>query len=195
MTPTFLLTSLVIVATPGTGVLYTVAAGLGRGRRAGVLAALACTVGILPHLVAGVSGLAVVLHASPFLYRALLWAGIGYLLFMAWGTWRNGAPTPAEGSRRDAGVLRDGVLLNLLNPKLTLFFLAFLPQFSGGDLATALRLGGVFTLLSALVFVGYGLGAASLGPALDRHPRWVRNTGRVFALCYVVLAVGLLLRH
>src|SRR6187551_1832902 len=101
MTLAFLLTSLVIVATPGTGVLYTIGAGLARGARASVLAAFACTLGIVPHLVAALTGLAAILHASGVAFQTIKYLGVAYLLWMAWATWRdNGALAVGEAGER-----------------------------------------------------------------------------------------------
>ena len=134
----FLLTALVICLVPGTGALFTLGAALGRGGRAGVLAAFACTLGTVPHLVAAVTGLAAVLHARGVAFKILKYPGVAYLLWMAWSTWRDtgalGRVRERRGEPRLGDRLRDHV--NLLNPKLTIFFFAFLPQFvpasSGG---------------------------------------------------------------
>ena len=123
MSVEFLLTTLVVVATPGTGVLYTLAAGLARGGRAGVVAALGCTLGIVPHMVAAITGLAALLHASAMAFHALKYAGVAYLLFMAWRTLREkGALTVEAGAspRSTRQVIVSGVLINILNPRLTL---------------------------------------------------------------------------
>src|ERR1700754_2486204 len=149
----FLLTTLIIVASPGTGVVYTLAAGLSRGGRASVLAAFACTLGIVPHLVAALTEIAALLHTSALAFEIVKYAGVAYLLYMAWGTLReNGAlkiddkPDP----RTARQVLVDGVLINVLNPKLSIFFVAFLPQFiEPGEphvLTRMLELSGVFML-------------------------------------------------
>src|SRR3712207_1718866 len=132
MSVEFLITTLVVVATPGTGVLYTVAAGLQRGHRAGVVAAVGCTLGIVPHMVAAITGLAALLHTSALAFQLLKYAGVGYLLVMAWTTLREtGAlAVDEDAAPRSAGrVIVSGILINILNPKLTIFFFAFLPQF------------------------------------------------------------------
>src|SRR3954447_6017641 len=132
MSMAFLVTALVIVATPGTGALYTIATGLARGARASVLAALACTLGTVPHLLAAVTGLAAVLHASGVAFQTIKYAGVAYLLYMAWATWRDTGALAVEDSPQPASrraVIVSGITLNLLNPKLTIFFFAFLPQF------------------------------------------------------------------
>jgi threonine/homoserine/homoserine lactone efflux protein len=127
----FLMTTLIVVATPGTGVLYTLSAGLSRGARASVVAALGCTLGIVPHIVAAITGLAALLHASALAFDTIKYLGVAYLLYMAWRTLRDeGTLTVADAEPRAASrVILSGVLINVLNPKLTIFFVAFLPQF------------------------------------------------------------------
>jgi threonine/homoserine/homoserine lactone efflux protein len=195
MSIAFLVTALVIVATPGTGALYTIGAGLARGTRASVLAAFACTLGILPHLLAAVTGLAAVLHASGVAFQTVKYLGVAYLLWMAWSTWRDtGALSVDAGSgpasRRQ--VLTSGVTLNLLNPKLTIFFFAFLPQFvpvgTPHQLARMLLLSGVFMVMTFVVFAAYGAGAAALRDRVLTRPRLVRRIRQAFAGSFVVLS-------
>jgi threonine/homoserine/homoserine lactone efflux protein len=200
MSLAFLLTSLVIVATPGTGVLYTLAAGLSRGARASVLAAFACTLGIVPHMVAAITGLAALLHTSAVAFQTLKYLGVAYLLFMAWSTWReHGALTVEEDAAPiPAGkVLASGVLINILNPKLTIFFFAFLPQFvstgSSGSLVHMVALSAVFMLLTFVVFALYGVFAAGVRRHVIARPRvllWMRRT---FAGSFVALSAKLAL--
>jgi threonine/homoserine/homoserine lactone efflux protein len=196
----FLVTTLVVVATPGTGVLYTVATGLGRGRRASVVAAVGCTLGIVPHMVAAITGLAALLHTSALAFQVLKYAGVVYLLYMAWSTLRDrGAlPVDEEATPRSARQLVvSGVLINILNPKLTIFFFAFLPQFvPGGEpgvLGRMLLLSAVFMLVTLVVFVGYGLCAAAVRDKVVSRPRvmdWIR---RGFAGAFVALGARLAL--
>lgn len=195
MSPTFLLTSLVIVATPGTGALFTLAAGLTRGARASVLAAFACTLGTLPHLVAAITGLAAVLHASGVAFAVIKYAGVAYLLFMAWSTWRDHGALgvddgPGPSSWRK--VLWSGITLNLLNPKLTIFFFAFLPQFvpagQPGGTARMLGLSAVFMAMTFVVFAGYGLAAAALRDRVLTRPRLVGRIRKAFAVTFAALA-------
>jgi threonine/homoserine/homoserine lactone efflux protein len=164
----FLLTSLVVVLVPGTGVLYTVSTALLRGRRASVYASLGCTLGILPHLAATMLGLAAVLHTSALAFQVLRFAGALYLLYMAVVTWRDRAAFNVDADRASAAesagahVLR-AFLLNILNPKLTIFFLAYLPQFvdpaASQPLSQLLILSAVFMAITFGVFVIYGLAA------------------------------------
>ena len=158
MSPEFLITSLIVVASPGTGVLYTLGAGLGRGARASVIAAFGCTLGILPHLLAAVLGLSAMMETSVLAFEILRVAGVAYLLYMAWMTLKETGALAVAPDGRDASALDitvRAILLNLLNPKLTVFFLAFLPQFVGhGEAQPTLRfveLGGVFM---AMTFIG-----------------------------------------
>src|SRR5690348_6132353 len=154
MSPEFLITSLIVVASPGTGVLYTLAAGLSRGSRASVVAAFGCTLGIVPHLAAAILGLAALLHTSALLFQGFKYAGVAYLLWMAWSTLKeHGAlkVTREPGARSDLQVTVRAILINILNPKLSIFFLAFLPQFMDvGDahpLPRMLELSSVFMVM------------------------------------------------
>ncbi|MFF1275336.1 LysE family translocator [Streptomyces marokkonensis] len=195
MSLAFLLTTLVVVVTPGTGVVYTLAAGLSHGRRASVVAALGCTLGVVPHLVATITGLAALLHTSAVAYGVVKYLGTGYLLYMAWATLRDKDVLTVETDAEPRPVLRvisSGVLLNLLNPKLTMFFVAFLPQFvpagTPGSTGLMLRLGAVFMALTFVVFAAYGMGAAAVRDRLASRPRITTGLRRVFAVCFVGLS-------
>lgn len=195
MTLAFLITSLVVVATPGTGAIYTVAAGLHRGRRASLVAAAGCTLGIVPHLVAAITGLAAVLHASAVAFSVIKYAGVAYLLYLAWQVWRDRSGLETESAATppsSAGVIGRAVLVNVLNPKLTIFFFVFLPQFVQPDHPAALRqmlaLSSVFMVLTFVVFAGYGVFAAGMRSKVLGRPRVVAWLRRVFAGSYVALA-------
>jgi threonine/homoserine/homoserine lactone efflux protein len=197
MSVAFLLTSLVVVATPGTGVLYTLAAGLARGARASVLAAFACTLGIVPHMIAAITGLAALLHTSAVAFQTLKYLGVVYLLWMAWNTFREhgalvverDAPVPAR------KVLVSGVLVNILNPKLTIFFFAFLPQFvsteAPGSLARMVGLSAVFMLMTFVIFAIYGVFAAAVRRHVLERPRILQWMRRTFAAAFVALGAKL----
>jgi threonine/homoserine/homoserine lactone efflux protein len=195
MSIAFLLTTLVVVATPGTGALFTIAAGLSRGRRASLVAAVGCTVGIVPHMVAAIAGLAALLYTSSVAFSVLKYLGVAYLLLLAWRTLHDRSPltvdeTPVTHS--DARVIGQAVLVNLLNPKLTIFFFAFLPQFvDPGQPSTTwamVALSGVFMLVTLIVFAGYGLFAAAVRTHVINRPRVVSWMRRAFAGSYAVLA-------
>ncbi|MEV1009242.1 LysE family translocator [Streptomyces sp. NPDC049881] len=199
MSTAFLLTTLAMVVTPGTGVVYTLAAGLSHGRWASVAAALGCTLGIVPHLLATVTGLAALLHTSAVAYDAVKYLGVGYLLYMAWATLRDKESLSAEGAaaapRSAARVIVSAVLINLLNPKLTLFFVAFLPQFvpagESGSVGALLRLGAVFMALTFVVFAAYGMGAAAVRHRVLARPRVMTGIRRGFAASFVGLSAWL----
>ena len=198
MTLTFLLTSLVIVATPGTGALFTIAAGLSRGARASLVAAFACTLGIVPHLAAAVTGTAALLRTSGVAFETVKILGVIYLLYMAWSTWRDTSAlsvTSGSDPRPARRVVASAVLVNLLNPKLTLFFFAFLPQFVPATdphaLSRMLVLSTVFMLMTFVVFAGYGVFAASVRTHLIDRPRVVDRLRKGFAASFAGLAVKL----
>jgi len=196
----FLLTTLVIVASPGTGVVYTLAAGLSRGWRASMLAAFACTLGIVPHLIAALTGLAALLHASALAFEIVKYAGVAYLLYMAWQSLRENGALKVEAGADQRSALRiviDGVLVNILNPKLSIFFVAFLPQFiSPGDpspLASMLELSGVFMAMTFIIFAIYGVFAAAMRDRVVNSPSVMAWMRRTFAAAFVMLGARLAL--
>lgn len=198
ITITFLLTSFFIIATPSTGAVYTIAAGLSRGAGAGIWAALACTVAIVPHMLAAMTGLAAVLHTSALAFTILKYLGAVYLLYMAWQMWRDRSalnPDSADaGSRSVWQVLRTGILINLLNPKLTLFFFAFLPQFvgtEGSETAQMLLLSAVFMLMTFAVFALYGIFAAAMRRHVLQRPKVLERLRHSFAAAFVALGAKL----
>jgi threonine/homoserine/homoserine lactone efflux protein len=194
----FLITSLVIVVTPGPGVLYTISAGVTRGARASLVAAFGCTVGILPHLAAAITGTATLLRAGGTAFEVVRILGVGYLLYLAWATWRDKSALVIDDARAPKSALRvvvSAVLVNLLNPKLTLFFFAFLPQFvpahGSHQWTTMLGLSAVFMLMTLVVFALYGVFAAAVRRHLVDRPRLVTRIRRTFAACFVVLSAKL----
>ena len=191
----FLLTALVVVLAPGTGVIYTLALGLGQGRRAALWAAMGCTFGILPHLAAATLGLAAVLHTSALLFTAVKFAGVAYLLYLAWQmVGADGALSVRADTARESGlrIARRGALINILNPKLSIFFLALLPPFLSGNPATAtlemVTLGAIFMALTFAIFVLYGIFAAAARRWLLGSERVMRWLNRSFAAIFVALA-------
>jgi len=196
----FLVTSLIVVLIPGTGVLFTVSTAISQGRRASVFASIGCTAGIVPHLLATVLGLAAVLHASAVAFQALKFAGVAYLFFLAYVTWKDRTAfavenTPSARSARSLVV--KAFLLNILNPKLTLFFLAFLPQFveagTTSPFVQLLILSGVFMAMTFVVFVVYGFLAHAFRKVVMESPSvqaWLR---RSFAAAFVGLGTNLAL--
>ena len=200
ITPSFLITALIVVLIPGAGVIYTVSTGLLLGKRASIIAALGCTLGIVPHLTAALLGLSAIMHASALAFQVLKYAGVFYLLYLAYATWKDTAALVVDKEHpaaTDGRVLRKAVFVNFLNPKLTIFFLAFLPHFITSDTAAPLfqllTLSAVFMLMTFVVFVGYGLLASAFRAAVlesSTVQAWLR---RSFAAAFAGLAINLAL--
>lgn len=196
----FLITSFIVVLIPGTGVIFTVSTGLVQGRKASVFAALGCTAGIVPHLLATVLGLAAVMHTSALAFQVLKYAGVAYLFYVAYATWRDKSAFAMHGNpsvSSATGLVVKAFLLNILNPKLTLFFLAFLPQFiqpgSTEPLFQLLLLSATFMAMTFIVFVFYGSLAHVFRKAVIESPRvqtWLR---RGFAATFAGLGASLAL--
>ena len=194
----FLITAFVVVLAPGTGVIYTLAIGLGQGHRAAIFAALGCTIGILPHLAAAILGVAAVLHASALLFQIVKFAGVAYLLYLAWQSLSSGGALSVQPNRQpEPGwiVARRGALINVLNPKLSIFFLALLPPFLSGDSALATSemtaLGAVFMAMTFAVFTLYGVFAAGAREHILGSARIMRWLNRSFAAIFAALAARL----
>lgn len=195
MSIAFWLTTLVVVATPGTGAVYSIAAGLTRGTKAGIVAAFGCTLGVIPHMVAAITGLAAILHASAVAFGTIKWLGVAYLLYLAWQTLKDSSMIDVDASAPPASswrVIRTAVLINLLNPKLTIFFFAFLPQFvPAGETNGTWRMIGlsvIFMALTFIVFALYGVFAATMRDRVITRPKVMAWLRRTFAATYVLLA-------
>lgn len=198
----FLLTALVVVLAPGTGVVYTLALGLGRGRKAALWAALGCTFGIVPHLLAATLGLAAILHASAILFNVVKFLGVAYLLWLAWSALRFGGALrvePSTSAEPGFAIARRGALINILNPKLSIFFLSLLTPFLSGNPATVtqetLLLGGIFMAMTFAVFVLYGLFAAQARDWILGSARAMTWLNRSFAAIFALLAGRLALER
>lgn len=194
----FILTALVVVLAPGTGVIYTLAIALGQGRRAAAMAALGCTFGIVPHLLAATLGLAALLHSSALFFQVVKFAGVAYLLYLAWQAVKSDGKLAVRADRRrEPGfvIARRGALINILNPKLSIFFLALLPPFLSGNPLTAtaemLGLGAVFMVLTFAVFVIYGLFASAARDRLLSSARAMHWLNRGFATVFATLGARL----
>jgi len=198
ITLNFLVTALIVVLIPGTGVIYTISTGVTLGRRASIFAALGCTAGIVPHLLATILGLSAVMHTSAITFQVLKYTGAAYLCYLAAATWRDKTAFAVDTTPTTAtagSLVTKALFLNILNPKLTIFFLAFLPQFIAHDtpapLLQLLTLSGVFMAMTLAVFVVYGLLATAFRTAVLESPRvqaWLR---RSFAAAFAGLAVNL----
>ncbi|ATN35071.1 lysine transporter LysE [Rhizobium sp. ACO-34A] len=196
----FILTSLIVIATPGTGALYTVVMGLSHGKATSLVAAVGCTLGIVPHMIAAILGLAAVLATNDTAFQIVKLAGAGYLLYMAISIWRDASLFSPERDRQQRsalGIIRHAVLINLFNPKLSIFFLALLPQFvSASDEHAVLRMTEyslAFMVMTFVVFALYGLFAAAARDRVLSRPRlmlWIRKS---FAAAFVALGLKLAL--
>jgi threonine/homoserine/homoserine lactone efflux protein len=205
MTIEFLITSLIVVASPGTGVLYTLAAGLSRGSRASVVAAFGCTLGIVPHMAAAILGLAALLHTSALAFETFKWLGVAYLLYMAWNALKERGALRIDNDkaavdekldlRAAIKITVEAVLINILNPKLSIFFFAFLPQFVSAEeshpLSLMLLLSAIFMGLTFAVFAVYGLFAAAIREHVITRPRVLTWMRRTFAAAFVALGAKL----
>lgn len=196
----FLLTSFVVCVAPGTGVIYMLALGLGQGRRAALAAAIGCTCGILPSLAAAALGLAAVLHTSALLFQMVKFAGVAYLLYLAWQALKaDGAlAVRADGSRQSGfTIAKRGALINILNPKLSIFFLALLPPFLSGNPETVtaemLELGAVFMAMTFVIFVIYGFFAALARDRILQSAAIMGWLNRSFAAIFAGLGLRLAL--
>ncbi|MBR0753045.1 LysE family translocator [Bradyrhizobium jicamae] len=198
MTLSFLLTTLIVVASPGTGVLYTLAVALTRGSRASIAAAFGCTLGIVPQMLAAMLGLAAVLHTSALAFAALKWCGVVYLLYMSWQALRERGALAVDTEVKPTSsgrVIITAVLINILNPKLSIFFLAFLPQFIDATdphpLARMVERSGVFMAMTFAVFAVYGLCAASVRDRVITRPKVLAWLRRSFAAGFAALGAKL----
>lgn len=182
----FFLTSIVVILLPGTGVLYTLAIGLGRGFRPSIAAAFGCTLGILPAAIASIIGLAAILHTSALAFQIVKYLGVAYLFYMAWTIMKDGGTLDVAEETAPVTTARtvlNGMLLNVLNPKLSLFFMAFLPQFvpleARGATLDLMLLAAVFMGLTFIIFVGYGACAAMARDYVIARPvvmTWLKRT-------------------
>ena len=196
----FLITSLIVVLLPGTGVLFTISTGLTHGKRASIFAALGCTVGIVPHLLACIFGLAAILHASSVAFQLFKYLGVLYLAYLAWTMWRESGVVSLDSSPGESGSLKifiRAILINILNPKLSIFFLAFLPQFVPHDaespVSYMLFLSAIFMFMTLAVFIIYGLFADFVRHYISGSPKlmlWIQRTfSGIFAAIGAKLAM------
>lgn len=194
----FLITSLVVVLIPGTGVVYTINIGILKKSRASIYAAIGCTLGIIPHLAACFLGLSAIMHLSSGIFMFFKYAGCLYLLYIAIKTWKYAGKTSFSSSSDEKNIFQiiwKGIILNILNPKLTLFFLSFLPQFipdkstNAGQIMLILSI--VFMVMTLVVFIAYGLLASSISSLVQKNEKIMKNIERCFAVIFAALAIKL----
>ena len=194
----FLLTSLVVVLVPGTGVIYTISNGLFLGRKQSIAAAFGCTAGIIPHLTASILGLSAILHMSALAFQIIKYAGVLYLLYLAWAMWRETGSlnfNNQSGSRGMVQIAVRGILINILNPKLTIFFLAFLPLFISPEAVSPtmqlIMLSSVFMLMTLVIFIIYGLCANLVRRHVVNSPKLIVILQRSFAAVFAAFGIKL----
>ncbi|ENV18838.1 LysE family translocator [Acinetobacter guillouiae] len=195
----FLMTSFIVVISPGSGTIYTIATGLSRGTKASLIAAIACTFGIIPHMLIAILGLAFVFTVSSSVFMILKFLGVAYLLYMAWLALQDKGTFHFEQKNTEDSALKimnHAIFINLFNPKLPLFFLAFLPQFISTDTAHPIWdmfvLSLIFMLITLVVFIIYGVFAAMMRQHVLDRPivlKWLRG---IFALAFIGLSMKLL---
>ncbi|WP_186371969.1 LysE family translocator [Yersinia alsatica] len=200
MSSEFLITSLIVVISPGTGALYTIATGLGSGVKQSLIAAVGCTLGIIPHMLAAITGLAAIFHTSAAAFGIIKFLGVIWLLYMAWITLKQNGPLQVESTSETAAPLKvivHAVLINLLNPKLSLFFLAFLPQFISTETASPtndmLILSGIFMLMTLLIFMLYGVFSSFMRGHILSRPKVMKILRASFSLSFIGLGIKLIL--
>lgn len=200
MSSEFLITSLIVVISPGTGALYTIATGLGSGVKQSLIAAVGCTLGIIPHMLAAITGLAAIFHTSAAAFGIIKLLGVIWLLYMAWITLKQNGPLQVESTSETAAPLKvivHAVLINLLNPKLSLFFLAFLPQFISTETISPtndmLILSGIFMLMTLLIFMLYGVFSSFMRGHILSRPKVMRILRASFSLSFIGLGIKLIL--
>ncbi len=196
--PEFLITSLVVVLIPGTGVIYTVSTGLFLGRRESIAAAIGCTAGIIPQLTASILGLSAILHMSALAFQSIKYAGAIYLLYLAWSMWRETGTVDINSHSHKKGlwkIITKGVLINILNPKLSIFFLAFLPLFispnSSSPMFEMLILGNIFMAMTLIIFILYGVLANGFRTYVMNSPKLLIWLKRSFAATFAAFGVKL----
>jgi threonine/homoserine/homoserine lactone efflux protein len=198
--PEFLLTSLVVVLIPGTGVVYTINTGLTLKWRASIAAAVGCTFGIVPHILASILGLSALLNMSAQVFSLLKIAGSMYLLYLAWKMWREAGTLEIDQKHTGASSMQiaiKGIAINLLNPKLTIFFFAFLPLFVSQNSASPtlemIILGVVFMIMTLIVFILYGILASGVRAYLINSSKLIKRVQQAFAVIFAAFAVKLAL--
>lgn len=196
----FLITSLIVVLLPGTGVIYTVSTGLSQGGKKSLVAASGCTMGIVPHLMASVLGLSAVMHMSSVAFQCMKYAGALYLFYLAWSMWKESGGLRFDDRADQTSwkkLIVRGFLINILNPKLSLFFLAFLPLFVQAEnqiapICQLLFLSAVFMAMTFIVFAAYGYGAHLVRRYIASS--WLLTfVQRSFAFCLAFFGIKVLL--
>lgn len=194
----FIIASLIIILIPGTGVIYTVSTGLTKSKKASILAALGCTIGIVPHLCMSIALSSLLFEMGELAFEILKMAGALYLVYLGIGMIRSKTKiefNQQQSQDKVAAIIYRGVFINLLNPKLTLFFFSFLPQYisssSQSYMQESLLLGGGFMLLTFVVFVCYGILAGLMSGIVSKSPKGLQRIQQLFGSVFIIFAIQL----
>ena len=190
----FVIASAILVLIPGPAVLYIVSTGIGRGRRMALASMLGIETGALFHVAAAAVGLSAVVASSVLAYSLIKYAGAAYLVYLGIKTLRNrddSNPLKIPGATSARGAFKRGVIVNILNPKLALFFLAFLPQFvvpNRGSVAPQLVFLGLLFISVAIVIDGiYAMTSGMIGNLLNRSQRFADGQRKLAGVTYLAL--------
>lgn len=194
----FLVTSFIIILIPGTGVTYTISTGITKGKRASIFAALGCTIGIIPHLCISIALSSFIINMSNNSFFILKLIDAIYLLYLGIGMIRSKTNFDLINNKSEEKVgtiIRSGILINLLNPKLTLFFFSFLPQYAksinDNYITECFLYGFTFMIVTLLVFIGYGLLAGISNNFFMNSPKRISYLQKIFGIIFIVFATQL----
>ncbi len=194
---TFVFTCTMLALAPGPDNIFVMTQGALYGRRAGILVTLGLSTGLIYHTTAVALGLAAIIQASPKIFSLVKILGAGYLLYLAWLAFRASASSLSGTTPQLSGaqLFRRGIIMNITNPKVTVFCLAFLPQFTSpenGPLGLQIFwLGLVFICVTLVVFGGIAFLAGSVGSVLNSSPRHQIWLNRIAGTVFAVLAIKL----
>ena len=196
----FFTTSLILALSPGPDNLFVMAQSARTGRKSGLFVTLGLATGLIGHTVAVAFGLAAILRASSLAFTILKFIGAAYLLYLAWQAFRAGAATANKGDVEvfsRGSIYRRGIIMNLTNPKVSLFFMAFLPQFAdprhGSMMLQFFQLGAVFIMATILVFSVISFIAGGVGEKFSNSPLAQKIVNRTASAVFIGLAVKLAL--
>ena len=196
----FFTTSLILALSPGPDNLFVMAQSARKGRMAGLFVTLGLATGLIGHTVAVAFGLAAIIRASTLAFTALKFSGAAYLLYLAWQAFRAGAATVKKEDVQAfsrGNLYRRGIVMNITNPKVSLFFLAFLPQFAdprrGSMMLQFFQLGGIFIMATIFVFGLISFIAGGVGEKFSNSPLAQKIVNRIASAVFVGLALKLAL--
>lgn len=195
----FISTSLIIIVIPGPGALYTISTGLKYGHLKSMIAVLGCTLSILPHLAFAIFGVTIIQRINPTFFIFIQILGALYLAYLGWQLIaKNEAISIVQTNlpQSNLSIFSKGIILNLLNPKLTMFFLSFLPQFLAKDstnkISQMVLLGLIFMILTLVVFLVFGLLSSAFNHLINNHPKALTLVQRSIGLLFFLFTLNIL---